>query len=309
MKVLITPRSFGKNNPDLFYRLERAGLALIRNDTGAILSADQMKELLAPCEGVIVGVDPLDANVLASAPKLRAISKYGVGLDNIDLKLCEERGIKVSRTVGANSEAVADYAFGLMIAVARRIAYIDRRCREKDWKKITTIDVYGKTLGIIGLGAIGKRVALRAKGFAMRVFAHDPLWDADFAASRDIVRASVDDICRDADFISLHCNLTPETAGLINKERIASMKKNAVLINTARGALIDEDALLSALKTESIYGAGVDVFDKEPPDNPEWYKLDNVIMGSHCSSSTKGATEMMGAMAVNNLLRDLGLPL
>ena len=170
MKVLATPRSFGKNNPELFDILRDAGLDVVRNDPGGILSADRMCEKLADCDGLIVGVDPVDATVLAAAPRLRAIAKYGVGLDNIDLAACEARGIKVSRTVGANSEAVADYALALMLGVARKVALIDRRCRERDWSKITGIDLYGKTVGIIGLGAIGKRVARRCgAGFGMKV--------------------------------------------------------------------------------------------------------------------------------------------
>lgn len=159
MKILVTPRSFGKNNPELFDSLAAAGLEVIRNDTGGILSAAQMREKLASCHGLILGVDPLDADVLAAAPQLRAVAKYGVGLDNIDLAACAARGVKVSRTVGANSNAVADYALTLMLAVARKAALIDRRCRERDWGKITGIDLYGKTLGIVGLGAIGKCVA------------------------------------------------------------------------------------------------------------------------------------------------------
>ena len=308
MKVLVTPRSFGKTDPGLFDRLKDAGLEIVRNETGGILDETAMKALLAPCEGVILGVDPMNAAVLAAAPKLRAIAKYGVGLDNIDLAACEARGIKVSRTVGANSDAVADYAFALMLGVARRVAWIDRRCRERDWSKITSIDVYGKTLGIIGLGAIGRRVAKRAKGFDMRVLASDSVWDADFAEACGIERADADRICRECDFITLHCLLNDETRNIINEQRLASMKPTAVLVNTARGGLIDEAALLAALKEGRIYGAGLDVFAHEPPEEPDWYILNNVIMGSHCSSSTAGAVERMGTMAVDNLLRDLGLP-
>ena len=308
MKVLVTPRSFGKTNPELFDRLKDAGLEVVRNETGGILDEAAMKTLVAPCEGVILGVDPMNAAVLAAAPKLRAIAKYGVGLDNIDLAACEARGIKVSRTLGANSDAVADYAFALMLGVARRVAYIDRRCRERDWSKITSIDVHGKTLGIIGLGAIGRRVARRARGFDMRVLASDSLWDEDFAVSCGIERADADRICRECDFNSLHCLLNDETRNIINERRVASMKPTAILINTARGELVDETALLAALKAGSIDGAGLDVFAQEPPADPDWYTLNNIIMGSHCSSSTAGAVALMGTMAVDNLLRDLGLP-
>lgn len=307
MKVLITPRSFGKLDPNLFARLENAGLELIRNETGGILDEAEMIRLIKPCSGVIIGVDPLNAKVLDNAPLLKAISKYGVGLDNIDLNLCEKRGIKVSRTVGANSNAVADYAFALMLGVARRVVEIDLRCRKRDWTKLTTLDLYGKTLGIIGLGAIGKRIARRARGFDMRILACDIVWDEVFNAELDIIKADADTICATADFISLNCTLTELTRNIIDKRRMGLMKKNAILVNTARGGLIEEEALLDALLQKSIYGAGIDVFEHEPPENPAWYSLTNLIMGSHCSASTKGAIEMMGAMSVDNLLRDLNL--
>ena len=139
MKVLVTPRSFGKTDPTLFDRLRAAGIEYSRNDTGGILDAAAMKARLADCEGLIVGVDPVSAEVLEAAPKLRAVAKYGVGLDNIDLAACEARGIRVSRTLGAPTEAVADYTLALMLAVARKVPLIDARCRHKDWSKITEL--------------------------------------------------------------------------------------------------------------------------------------------------------------------------
>lgn len=307
MKVLVTPRSFGKENPELFTRLTACGLTLARNTTGATLTENSMMAMLADCEGLIVGIDPVNKKVLDAAPKLQAISKYGVGLDNIDLAECERRRIRVSRTVGANSNAVADYAFALMLGVARRVAMIDRHCRKRDWGKITSLDVYGKTVGIIGLGAIGKAVARRARGFEMRLLACDTVWDEEFCSQYEIAKADPDQICREADFISLHCNLTAQTANILDARRIGLLKPTAIIINTARGGLIDEAALLAALKANKIWGAGLDVFAVEPPENADWYDLENVIIGSHCSASTKGAVEMMGSMAVSNLLRDLEL--
>ena len=307
MNVLVTPRSFGKTDPTLFDRLRAAGLNVIRNETGAILDADGMRRMLADCQGLIVGVDPVSAHVLDAAPRLRAVAKYGVGLDNIDLEACAARGIAVSRTLGAPTQAVADYALALMLAVARKVTLIDRRCRQRDWSKITSIDLYGKTLGIIGLGAIGKAVARRAQGFSMKVLAHDIYWDEAYAAENGIQRADIDQICAEADIISLHTLLDDSTRHCINAARLASMKPTAILINTARGELVDNAALLEALRQGRIYGAGLDVFEQEPPADEAWYGLDNLVMGSHCSSSTRGSTETMGHMAVDNLLRDLGL--
>lgn len=307
MKVLTTPRSYGKTDPAVFEMLEKAGLEVIRNETGGILDREAMKRLLADCEGVIVGVDPLDAQVMAAAPRLRAIAKYGVGVDNIDLEAARARGIKVSRTVGANAEAVADYAMTLMLAVARRAAAIDARCRRGDWGKITTRDISGGILGLLGLGAIGRLVARRAQGFGMTVMAYDPFWDEDYARANGIVKASPEEICARADVISLHLPLTEETRGTIGAPELAQMKPDAILINTARGGLIDENALLDALAAGRIYGAGVDAFAQEPPEDPRWFTLENVVLGSHCAASTDGAARNMGRMATENLIRDLGL--
>ena len=304
-KILTTPRSYGKNMPQLFEQLENAGYEVVRNTTGGILEKEQMKELIADCAGIIVGVDPLDAEVLACAPKLRAIAKYGVGVDNIDLDYCKAYGIKVSRTVGANSEAVADYAMTLMMAVARKAVMIDRRCRKLDWGKISTRDVSHATLGLFGLGAIGKHVAKRAQGFGMKVLAYDPYWPEEYAKENNIERADAEAIFRTADFISLHLPLMDSTRNFVGEKEIAMMKKDAILINTARGGLIDEAALLKALKEERIYGAGIDAFAHEPPEDPAWFELDNVVLGSHCAASTRGATENMGIMATENIIRDL----
>lgn len=307
MKVLVTPRSFGKTDPSLFNRLTEAGLEVVRNETGGILDEAGIIDLIGDCDGVILGVDPFNKNVIDAAPKLKAVSRYGVGLDNVDLKECEKRHIKVDRTLGAIENAVADYTFALMLGVARRLCLIDRRCRENDWKKITSLDVYGKTLGIIGLGAVGKCVAARAKGFEMRILAHDVIWDGVFADEYGVVKSGLDEIFTTADFITLHCSLTAETMHIVNAERLALMKKSAILINAARGALVDGPALLEALRSERIYGAGLDVFDQEPPEEPAWRELDNVILGSHCASSTKGAVERMGNLAVDNLFRALNI--
>ena len=275
MKALTTPRSYGKTDPAVFDMLEKAGLEVIRNETGGILDRETMKRLLADCDGVIVGVDPLDAGVMAAAPKLRAIAKYGVGVDNIDLEAAKARNIKVSRTVGANAEAVADYAMTLMLTVARRAASIDARCRRGDWKKITTRDVSGGVLGLLGL-------------------------------ANHIVKASPEEIYAQADVISLHLPLTEETRGIIGAAELAMMKPDAILINTARGGLIDESALLDALEAGRIYGAGIDAFAQEPPEDPRWFALENVVLGSHCAASTAGAARNMGRMATENLIRDLG---
>jgi len=307
MKVLVTTRSYGKSDPEVFAMLARSGLEVVRNETGGILDREGMKALLADCDGVILGVDPMDEQVISSAPKLRSIAKYGVGVDNIDMDAAKARGIAVSRTVGANAEAVADYAMALILAVARKTVTIDAQCRTGDWSKVTTRDVSGATIGILGFGAIGRHVAQRAQGFGMTVLAHDPFWDEEYAASHNIRRAAPEEIYARCDIISLHLPLLPETRNMIGPEQLAQMRPDAILVNTARGGIIDEAALLDALEGGRIYGAGIDAFAQEPPTDGRWFTLNNVVLGSHCAASTAGAAHNMGRMATANLIRDLGL--
>jgi D-3-phosphoglycerate dehydrogenase len=287
--------------------LDEKGVTVVRNETGGIMSEADLKAAIACADGVIIGVDPLTADVMSAAPGLKAVAKYGVGTDNIDLGYCEEHGIKLSKTVGANSDAVADYTFALMLALARKIVIIDAGCRQRDWSKITTSDVSGKTLGLIGLGAIGRGVVSRAKGFGMDVLAYDVYWDDDYAAQEGVVKAEIDDIVNRSDFISLHVPLTDATRHIVDGRRIGLMKPGAFIVNTARGGLIDEGALLSALTEKRIGGAGIDVFAEEPPEDDRWYALNNVVLGSHCAASTSGAAENMSMMATQNLIRDLGI--
>ena len=305
MKVLVTPRSFAKTDGTPLKLLTEHGFTVVTNPTGSILTEDQLAEALYDCDGVILGVDPLTADVIAKAPRLKAVAKYGVGVDNIDLDACSARGIAVSKTIGANSDAVADYAFGLMLALARKIIPIDARCRRSDWGKITTSDVFGKTLGLIGLGAIGRRVVKRAKGFSMKVLAYDVVWDEAYAGEEGIEKVDIDAIMSRCDFISLHLPLMDSTRRIIGADRIGLMKPTAFLINTARGGLIDDEALIAALKNNRIAGAGLDAFEQEPPENKDWFTLDNAILGSHCAASTIGASEAMSRIAAENLIADL----
>ena len=303
-KILATPRSFGQAG-DPVGLLERAGYTVVSNPVGRILTEEEMRLHLADAVGVIIGVDPLNASVLDAAKHLKAISKYGVGTDNIDVARAKELGIPVSITSGANADAVADYAFALMAACARKLLPIDALCRKRDWGKVTSLDIWGKTLGVLGLGAIGKGLARRAAGFNMRVLAYDVYWDAEYARAHGIAYAEPEEIYRACDFISLHLPLTDASHHMIGDAQFAMMKPTAVLVNTARGGLVDEAALVRALQEGAIYAAGVDAFAEEPPTDEALYGLDNLVMGSHCAASTRGAVENMGMMAAQNLLDDL----
>ena len=304
-KILITPRSFGRTGTRPLDMLAERQFEIVRNPCGRILSKPEMIELIADVDAVIVGVDPLDREVLVHARKLKAISKYGIGLDNVDLDYAAERGIRVAAAHGANVQAVADYTLALMLAVARMVVPIDRACRRLDWSKPTTLDVYGRTLGIVGLGNIGKAVAERAGGFRMKLLAFDVWRDEAFAAAHGIEYVSLEELLRRSDFISLHSPLTGDSRHMIGEAQFALMKPTAVLINTARGGLIDEQALYRALAEKRIWGAGIDVFEEEPPLNRKLLELDNIVVGSHCAASTVQAIENMGVMAAENVIRML----
>lgn len=262
-------------------------------------------EQIKDVDGVIIGVDPLNKKVLQNAKKLKVIAKYGVGVDNIDVDYARERNIPVSITLNANADAVADYTFALMLATSRKVSQIDRACRNMQWDKITTIDVNNKTLGLIGLGNIGKKVVDRAKGFNMNILAFDLKKDDAFAKESDITFVDdIDEIFKNADFISLHLPLNNSTKYILDNNQFEQMKSTAVVINTARGGLINEKALFRALKENKIWGAGVDVFETEPPNNIELLNLDNIVIGSHAAASTVQAIDNMGIMASENLVND-----
>lgn len=269
------------------------------------MTEEEMMECIKDVDAVILGVDPCNKNVLEKATKLKCISRYGVGLDNIDIKYTKERNIPVHRTIGANSNAVADYAFGLMLDVTRKISHIDRQCRKGNWKKIKTSEMWGKTIGILGLGAIGKGVAKRASGFNMTVLAYDAYKDEAYAKENNIKYVDLETIYKNADFISLHLPLIEETKDLISYDQFEMMKENVVIVNTARGGIINEEALFNALSNDKIGGAGIDVFTKEPPTNSDFIQLDNIVLGSHCAASTIEAIDNMSIMATNNLINSL----
>lgn len=306
LKVLVTPRSFGKAGDGPAKLLAAQGLEIRRNPYGRIMSKAEMIREIADAEAVILGVDPLDREVLEQARKLKVIAKYGVGTDNIDLDYARSRGISVTTTAGANTEAVADYTFALLLAAARRVAAVDGACRRGDWSVSATVDVHGRTLGLVGLGQIGRAVVRRAAGFDMRVIAYDTIRDERFTASHGVVYTdTLEELLKEADFVSLHLPLTAETRHIIGAAELDCMKSRAVLINTARGGLVDEQALLKALQVGRLWGAGVDVFEQEPPVHPELAGLDNLVIGAHCAASTFCAVENMGMMAARHVIEHL----
>jgi lactate dehydrogenase-like 2-hydroxyacid dehydrogenase len=275
------------------------------------LEAAGLQEALRTADGLLPTVtDKLTAEVLAAAPlKAKVIANFGVGFNNIDIAAAKERGLTVTNTPDVLTDDTADIATILLLTVARRAGEGERHVRSKAWTgwrptHMLGTKVSGKTLGLIGMGRIAKAVAKRAHhGFGMRIIYHDPYppKPEEAKALGAEGRDSIEAVLREADFVSLHCPATPETRHLINADRLKLMKRGAFLINTARGDVVDEAALVAALKAGTIAGAGLDVYEREPAMAPELLAMENVALLPHLGSATMETRVAMGMRALENL--------
>jgi len=253
--------------------------------------------------------DKIDSEVFDAAPNLKIVAQMAVGFDNIDIQEATKRGIHVTNTPGVLTETTADFAWALLMAVARRIVEADKYARTGNWKvswhpmMMQGRDIYGATLGIVGLGRIGCAIAKRAKGFDMKVLYHDVVRRLDFEKEYNIQFTELERLFKEADFITINTPLTKETYHLVDEKKLKLMKKTAYLINNARGPIVDEKALYKALKEGWITGAALDVFEQEPisTENP-LVKLDNVVVAPHISSSSYETRSKMAEMVAQNLV-------
>jgi D-3-phosphoglycerate dehydrogenase len=303
-KVLVMPSSFAKFSEEPNRILTDAGLEIVKYVKPKMTE----EEIIAHLDGVaaiIVGLESITAKVMDGGKDLKVIAKYGVGLDNIDLEAAKERNIEVVNTPGANADAVADYTFGLLISAARSISVGDAALKSNQWPRITGYPVYGATIGIVGLGAIGKGVAKRAKGFNMKIMAYDIYWDEEFVEEYGVIKASLEDIYKECDFISLHISLTEQTKDMIKMEQLKMMKSSTFIINCARGGLINETDLYTALKEGFIRGAAIDAFSLEPPTGSPLLDLDNAICTPHLAGSSFDAINNMGIISAMRVVEVL----
>jgi D-3-phosphoglycerate dehydrogenase len=262
-------------------------------------------EALRQADAILCGNDlVVNDAVLDMAPGVKAIAKMGAGLDTVDIEAATRHDAIVFHTPGANNQAVADHTFALILNVARKIIYCDRSLREKRWEhtRIMGLEIWQKTLGLIGLGAIGRCVALRAKGFDMKVVAHDPFWPEEFAGKQGIAKVEIEELLRVSDVISIHAPLTPENKGMIDEKALKTMKPTAILINAARGGLVNEADLYRGLKDKVIAGAGIDVFENEPPSESPLLELDNVVLTPHTAAFTFEGMNNMSVGVVEQLI-------
>jgi D-3-phosphoglycerate dehydrogenase len=255
---------------------------------------------------IIVRYGKVGARIMDEAPGLKVIAKHGVGIDTIDVQAAAERGIAVKPATGANAAAVAEHTWALILACAKSVPYLNRRMQEGHWDKPThkSMELAGRTLGLVGMGAIGERVAQAGIAFGMNVLAHDPFRKT---APAGVTLCGLDDLVTAAHVVSLHCPLTPENRNLFNREMISSMRDGAILVNTARGGLIDEDALIEALRAGKIRAAGLDCFAQEPVTSPQPLgAMANVICTPHIGGVTEAAYVNMGIAAARNILTVIG---
>ncbi len=269
---------------------------------------DVLLREVADCDGLLsLLTDRIDDDLLARAPRLRVVGNMAVGFDNIDVPAATRRGVVVTNTPDVLTETTADFAFTLLMAAARRVVEADAFTRAGKWKTwgpllLAGQDIHHATLGLIGLGRIGSAVARRAKGFEMTVLYYDPIRRPDLEESLGIEYRAMADVLAQSDFVSVHVPLMPETRYLIGREQFQMMKRSAVFVNAARGPIVDQAALAEALRTRTIYAAGIDVFEQEPvsPDDP-LLRLDNVIVVPHIASASIPTRTRMATLAAENI--------
>jgi D-3-phosphoglycerate dehydrogenase len=300
--VLITTRSFGKEVREPLERLRKAGCRILEWREGSGLPESDLQAKLAEADAWIVAFHPIGPDLLDRAPRLRIIAKHGVGVDNIDIEAATARGIVVTTAPSANDQAVADLAMALLLALLRRIPEAGASVKAGGWERFLGVGLTGKRMGILGLGRIGQNVARRAAGFGVELIGVDPIWPEEAARELGIRRVDLPDLLADADILSLHVPLTPETEGLIGEPEIGLMKPGVWIVNTSRGKLVDEQAMWSALVSGRVAGYATDVFESEPPTGSPLLSLPNVIGTPHMGTHTRESLLCMGNRVVEAVL-------
>lgn len=300
-KVLVTSNSFGKYDQEPIKKLEAAGFEVVRNPYGRMMEEDEFIEQMQGAETVILSTEKVSKKVIDACPDLKMISRYGVGLDNIDLDYCKEKGIPVTVTRGGNSNAVAEFAVTLILAASKGILASGMKAKEGKWKKFNGLDLTEKTVGIVGLGAIGREVAKKLQGFDVKILAYDVYYDEEFVNKYHIKKTSLEDLIKNSDVITLHAPAIGDKP-LLGEKEFSEMKDRVVIVNAARASLIDTDALLKALDSGKVFAAGLDVHEHEPEYDERFFKYDNVILTPHNAAITREATDKTSMMAVDHIL-------
>ena len=304
MKVLISSRSFGRIDSGAIELLKGKGIEPILNPLGKKLNEQEILDLLDDSVGIIAGTENITEKIISHSNNLKVISRYGIGLDNIDLKATSQRNILVFNTPETPKIAVAELTLSLILNLLKKIINVDKTTKDGLWKPELGNLLSGKTIGIIGLGRIGKQLVEYLLPFNLKILVYEINPDKEFISNHKIDLVSLDLLISKSDVITLHIPLTKQTKHIMNEKKLAKMKKNAILINTARGGLIDEEALYKFLKERKIAGAAIDVFEKEP-NTGKLKELDNVILTPHIGTYTAETRKHMEIEAAENLIRGL----
>lgn len=303
MKVAVTSKSFSKNEV-LISELKEHFIDVKLNYATKKLNDEEVIEFLQDCDGAIVALEEMNSHIIDSLPKLKVISKFGVGLDNIDVDYCHEKSVKIGWKGGVNKQSVAEMTLGFMLMLMRNLYVTSNSLSNGVWDKDGGSSLYGKTIGIIGVGHIGKELIKLLQPFGCKILVNDIINQDDYYRENNLFEHSKEDIFQYSDIVTLHTPLTNETEYLINKGTLNSMKKKAFVINTARGNLINLDDLKDALKNDIIGGAAIDVYESEPPEDKELLSLKNLICTPHIGGNSNEAVLAMGSSAIY-FLKDL----
>jgi len=303
--ILVTPRSLTRNGHPALNKFKKAGFKVIFSTPGVQPSEEELINLLPDCVGYLAGVEKISAKALESAKSLKAISRNGTGINNIDLETAKRLSVKILATPGANARGVAELTLSHILSAVRQVPFSDSNLKNKNWQRRKGIELQDKTLGLIGCGNVGKIVAKFAISFDMKVLAFDPFKDKSFKPSEDFKYCSIDELFTQSDIISLHCPPSEDEKPIIDRGTISRMKDGVYIINTARAELLNDESVLNALDDGKISGLTLDVFRKEPPDDWQLVQHPNVIATPHIGGFTKESVDRAVEGAVVNLLNEL----
>ena len=301
-KVLIAPMTLAGLDGAFVKVLREAGFELVYPNLGWQLSEDELMRFLPGIKGALAGSEPYTQRVLAAYPQLRVIARAGVGYDAVDVPAATRHGVAVAITPGTNEGSVAEHTFCLILGLAKNIISQHLGVKSGGWPRGANLPLRGKILGIAGLGRIGKAVALRGQAFGMKLLAYDPVPDSAFAQHHQITMVSFEQLLSESDYLTLHLPFNAESRNLINRKTLARMKPSAFLINTARGPVINEADLLDALKNKRLAGAGLDVYEQEPPGKHPLFELDNVLLTPHAAGTDIQSRDDMALSAANAIV-------
>jgi phosphoglycerate dehydrogenase-like enzyme len=307
-KVLITPAPLAGIHGVFLQVLRDAGFEVAYPAKAAQLTEDELHDQLRGVSAALAGSEPYTRRVLQANPQLRVIARAGVGYDAVDTAAASDLGMVVTIAPGTNQDSVAEHTFTLILALAKHLIPQHLGTRAGKWPRQANLPLRGRTLGIAGLGRIGKAVALRGEAFGMNLLAYEPFPDKQFVAEHKIPLVTMDRLLAESDYLSLHMPLTPESKYLINKRTLALMKPTAFLVNTARGALVNESDLIEALQNKRLAGAALDVFELEPPPINALFQMDNVVLTPHAAGVDLQSRDDMAesaARAIVDLSRGL----